>query len=236
MDRMTRHKIKHDRFVDEVGSAYSYARQHSRPVVWGLVGLLGLIVGGTALLVYQRGQEQKAQRRLAEAIAILQAPLESQAGPTATGPTYKTEQEKQAKAQPILEEVATKYPRTDAADVAGLYLAGFAAERGDLASARPKLEQFLRDHPDHILAGAAKRGLYELRVAAGEGQQVIADLERELTDQNSPLPNDVVLAMLAHTHELIGNDAKAREAYQRIVNEYPDSPYTIDAQRKLFQG
>lgn len=233
---MTRHKIKHDKFVDEVGSAYSYAKQHARPVMWGLAGLLALIVGGTALVVFQRGQGQKAQKRLAEAIVILQAPLESQAGPTATGPKYKTEQEKQAKAQPILEEVAAKYPRTDAADVAGLYLAAFAAERGDAAAARPRLEQFLRDHPNHILAGVAKRGLYELRIAAGEGQQVIADLERELADPKSALPSDVVLTMLAQTHELMGNSAKAREAYQRIVNEYPDSPYTIDAQRKLFQG
>jgi tetratricopeptide (TPR) repeat protein len=235
MDRITRHKIKHDKFVDDVGTAYSYAREHSRTLVWGVVGAVAVIVAATVLLVLQSRQEAKAQERLAEAIVILEAPLESQA-PTATGPKYKTEQEKQTKAEPILQEVAAKYPRTDAADVAGLYLAGFSAERGDIAAARPRLEAFLREHSDHILAGAAKRGLYELRIAAGEGKQVIAELERDLADQNSVLPSDITLALLAQTYELTGNAAKAREAYQRIVNEFPDSPYTIDAQRKLFQG
>lgn len=236
MDRVTRYKIKHDKFVQDVESAAGYVRSHSRPVVWGLVGgivLIALIVG---YVIFQRTEEGRAQQRLSEAIAILDAPLESQAAPDATGPKYKTEQEKFSKAQPIFQEVAQKYGGTDAADVAELYLARIAAERGDVAAARPKLEQFVREHSGHILAAAAKRSLYDMRLAAGETKQVLADLEQELNDEESLIPDDVVLALQAQALERSGDLAKAKEKYQRIINEFPDSPYTIDAQRKLVQG
>jgi tetratricopeptide (TPR) repeat protein len=236
MDRITRQKIKHDKFVDDVGSAYSYVRSHRAPVVWGITGAAAIGLLLTGFIIYRHSEESRAQKRLAEAISILDAPLESQVDASAPGPKYKTEQEKLAKAQPILQEVETKYPNSDAADIAGLYLARFAAERGDVKAARPKLEQFVRDHPNHVLAGAAQRGLYELRIGTGEGKQVIEELQKELDTEGGILPDDVLLALQAQAWELAGNAAKAKEAYQRIVNEFPDSPYTIDAQRKLFQG
>jgi tetratricopeptide (TPR) repeat protein len=238
MDRVTRHQIKHDKFVEDVGTAYSFMRSHSRGVWLGVGALALLIVGVAAWLIVQEKSETQGQARLSEAIDIMNAPVES--GFSETTPStelkFKSEQEKVTKAQPIFEEVATKYKGTDAADIAGLYLARFAAERGDIAAARPMLETFLREHPDHILGGAAKRSLYEIRIAAGEGQQVIPELEKELADPDNALPHDVVLALLAQSYEFAGNTTKAKEAYQRIVNEFPDSPYTMDAQRKLFQG
>lgn len=236
MDRATRHQIKHDKFVDDVGSAYSYVQSHRRTAIWATIAgiaLLALIVG---FVVLQRGEESRAQQRLAEAIAIMDAPLESQAVPETPGPKYKSEEEKLSKAKPIFEEVVAKHSRTDAADIASLYLARLAAEKGDVATARPKLEQFVREHPEHLLAAAAQRSIFDIRLNAGEGVQVIADLEKELAAEESLMPDDVILALLADAYEQTGNTAKAREAYQRIVNEFPDSPYTIDAQRKLFQS
>lgn len=236
MDRVTRRKMKHDKFVEDVGSAYGYVRSHPRPVVWGVAVALVLAVLLAGFVIYQRTEESRAQQRLAEAIEIMDAPLESQAAPNTSGPKYKTEQEKLTKAQPIFQQVAKDYSRTDAADVAELYLARIAAERGDVAAARPKLEQFVREHPGHILAAAAKRSLYDMRLAAGEVKQVLADLEQELSDEKSLMPDDVVLALQAQALERNGEPVKAREKYQRIINEFPDSPYTIDAQRKLAQG
>ena len=237
MDRATRHQIKHDRFVDDVGSAYSYVQTHRRTALWATVAGIALIALIVGFVVVQRGEESRAQQRLAEAISILDGPLESQAAPETPGPKYKSEEEKLNKARPIFEEVVAKHSRTDAADIASLYLARLAAEKGDVATARPKLEEFVREHPDHLLAAAAQRSIFEIRLSGGEGPQVIADLEKELAaEEKSLMPDDVILAMLADAYEQTGNPAKAREAYQRIVNEFPDSPYTIDAQRKLFQS
>ena len=242
-DRLSRkdikHDIKHDRFVEDVGSAYGYvAKNRSR-----LLGIAAIAVVATALLVgyslYRAGQRQKAEQRLAEAIAIMETPVAMTSGVDPNNPSatqFKTEQEKHGKAEPIFAEIVDKYSGSDPADVANLYLARILASKGDVAGARPKLEAFVDEHDDHVLASSAKYSLYELRLASGESQALVTELEKEIADENSLIPQDAALALLARAYEASGNDAKAKEAYRRIINEFPDSAYTLDAQRKTAQG
>lgn len=231
MDRATRREIKHDKFVDEMEHVYDLAAQNRNRVlmaIGGVVAAIVIVIGG---YVYLSKKERDGQARLAEAITILDAPV-GDAAP-ATAPKYKDENEKIAKAEPILNEVASKYSGTDAADVAEIYLARIVASRGDLESAKTKLRDFLREHPDHILAATAERSLMDLRLATEPPKDLITELENQLNQDETRLPKDAILILIARAAE-IGNDpAKAREAYQRIVNEYPDSPYSIDAQRKV---
>lgn len=242
-DRLTRknikHDIKHDKFVEEVGTAYGFlARNRSRVLL-----IAALAVVAAAALVgysfYMAGQEEKAQQRLAEAIAVMETPIEmtSQVDPNKPSATqFKNEEEKHAKAEPIFREIVEKYGRSDPADVANLYLARIAAARGNIADARPRLEKFIEEHDEHVLASSAKYSLYELRLSAGEADRVAAELEKELTDEKSLVPQDAALALLARAYESLGNDAKAKDAYRRIIIEFPESGYTLDAQRKTIQG
>jgi TolA-binding protein len=41
-----------------------------------------------------------------------------------------------------------------------------------------------------------------------------------------------MLLLLAHAYDAQGNDAKSKEAYRRIITEFPDSPYALEAQRR----
>jgi len=242
-DRLTRkdikHDIKHDKFVEDVGSAYGYLANHRSRVL----GFAALAVVVAALLVgyslYRGGQHKKAGEKLAEGIAVMETPvaMTSQTDPAKpAAKQFKTEAEKHSKAEPLFKEVVENYSGANAADVANLYLARIAAARGDLAQARPKLEAFVKEHNDHVLASSAKFSLYEMRLAIGEHQQVAADLEKELSDTDSLIPQDAALALLARAYEAGGNETKAKEAYRRIINEFPDSAYTLDAQRKAMQG
>jgi tetratricopeptide (TPR) repeat protein len=231
-DRLSRKETKHDKFVDEMETAYEVARKNVRWILAGMVGivvLIGVIVG---VSLWLSSQEKKAQLRLAEAIEILDTPL----GQPSSAGTYQTEQEKLDRAEPILREVADKYSGRDAADIAGLYLAGLEAGRGEVEPAIEKLRQFVASHPGHILAQSARISLYDLRLAAGESQQVIADLEKEISGTGSPLPTDISLAILARAHEAANQPERSRQAWQRLLNEYPDSAYTLEAQRKLNRG
>jgi tetratricopeptide (TPR) repeat protein len=235
-DRFSRKEIKHDKFVEEMETAYAVARRNAPAVVWSIVAVLVLIAAIAAFMLWRSQQESAAQKRLGEAIQIVEAPLAA-AGETAPAPgTYASEQEKVARAEPILREVIDKYGSSDAADVASLYLARIEIARGDTAAARAKLEAFVDEHSNHLLAQAARVSLVDLRLMAGESDQVIADLEKEIASTDGPLPQDVALTLLARAYEAAKQPQKARDAYQRIVNEYPDSPYTLEAQRKLFRG
>jgi TolA-binding protein len=234
-DRFSRKDIKHDKFVEEMETAYAVARRNAPVVVWSVVGALVLIAAIAGFTLWRTHQENKAQKRLAEAIQIAEAPVAAPEAAPAAG-TYASEQEKTAKAEPIFREVLSEYGSTDAADVAGIYLARIEIAKGETAAARAKLEAFIDEHPKHLLAQAARVSLIDLKLTAGEATQVIAELEKDVATTEGGLPQDVALTLLARAYETAKQPEKARDAYQRIVNEYPDSPYTLEAQRKLFRG
>ncbi|MCA1734293.1 MAG: tetratricopeptide repeat protein, partial [Acidobacteria bacterium] len=222
-DRFSRKEIKHDKFVEEMETAYAVARRNAPAVVWSIVAVLVLIAAVAAFMLWRTRQENVAQKRLAEGIQVIEAPMAAP-GETAPAPgTYGSEQEKIAKAEPIFRDVVDKYGSSDAADVASLYLAKIEVARGDTKSAREKLEAFVDEHEGHLLAMAARVSLIDLRLAEGEAQQVIADLEKEVASTEGALPQDVALTLLARAYEAAKQPQKARDAYQRIVNEYPDS-------------
>jgi TolA-binding protein len=226
-----RHDIRHDKFVEEVNSFYDTMRENATRFIGAVIVLLALFGIAYAVYAYRSHQESVAQKQLALAIDIMISPVGAQQ-PGAPASKYRTEAEKIAKAQPILAEVAKKRG-TDAADIAELYIASLAAQKGDVAGAQKRLEAFIKDHPKSILAGSARMSLYDLKLASGDPKDVIFDLERELKNEKSTLPKDAILAELAKAYQKTGDEAKARETYQRIITEFPDSAFASDAQRRF---
>jgi predicted negative regulator of RcsB-dependent stress response len=236
-DRLTRkeikHDIRHDRFRDEVEGAYGTMARNRNKILAGIGGLIVLVLIITGVVAWQRHQEAQAQDLLALAIEASERPL---AGSDEAAPdALRTEEERTALAEPMFRRVVDEYGRTDAADVARLFLANYAVARDDLAAARPLLEAFISSQGTHLLAGVARVSLYQIRITAGEGAEVIEELERYAGSDRAPLPHDVLLATLASAYEQAGDQTRARDVYQRLINEFPDSPYTMEAQRRLFR-
>ena len=234
MDRQHRHDLKHDKFVDEIGALSVRARDNQRLLMTIAASAVALAVLIYGFYFYRSNKEQNAQQALAVAIETFEAPVGKQpeGEPATTGPRFKTEQERTAAAEKQFRDVRTNFSSTDAADVAGLYLARVAVTRGDTKTARPLLEQFIQDHSDHILVGAARFSLYQLRIESGEATQVISDINAELAKAEPVLPGDSLLILLAQAHEAQGNGARAQEAYRRITTEFPESPYAVEAGRR----
>jgi TolA-binding protein len=235
MDRQHRHDLKHDKFVDEIGVLSDKARANQR-----LLLTIGAAIVAIALLVYgiyfyRSTQESNAQAALATAITTFEAPVgDAPAGTPATpGPRFKTEAERTAAAEKHFKDVQAKFSGSDASDIAGLYLARIAAGKGDTKTARANLESFIDDHEDHILVGAARFSLYQLRIEAGEAPQVVTELNAELAKAEPSLPGDSLLVLLAQAYDQQGNVAKSRETYKRLTTEFPESPYAIEAQRRV---
>jgi TolA-binding protein len=237
MDRQHRHDLKHDKFVDEIGALSSRARDNQRLLLFiaGGAVVVALIVWG--IYFFRSSREAKAQAMLAGAIETSNATVQDAANPNqpkppTTGPTFKTEEERNAAAEKQFKDVQDKYSGTDAADVAGLYTARGLAAKGDTANARKMLQEFIDDHGSNIAVGTARYSLYQLRIDSGEAVQVTAELNGELAKADPILPGDSLLLLLAHAYEVQGNDAKTREAYKRITTEFPDSPYAVEAARR----
>ena len=235
MDRQHRRELKRDKFVDEVGSLTTRAKENQRLLVTATAAVVILAVIGYGIYFYRSNREQKAQEALAAAIDAIDSPL-IQAGTPNPMAKFKTEQERSERSEAMFRDVQKNYSGTNAADVANIYLARTAASRNDTATARKLLTDFISDHPKHLLVGAARYSLYQIRIGNGEAPQVVIELNAELAksaDQAQVLPPDTLLALLAQAYDAQGNSEKSKETYRRIATQFPDSPYAIDAQRRV---
>ena len=242
MDRQHRHDLKHDKFVDEIGVLTDRARANQR-----LLLSIGLAVVGIAILIYgfmwwRGGKEEKAQLALASAIETIESPVndnpnQMQVPPPTTPSKFKTADERNTAAEKEFRAVQAQYSGTDAADLANLYLARLAVSKGDTAGARKGLETFIKEQGDHPLLGpAARYSLYQLRIENGEATQVANEIDLEMKKAKPALPGDALLVLQAQAWDVQGNVAKSRESYRRLLNEFPDSQYAVEAARRAGQA
>lgn len=232
MDRQHRRELKHDKFVDEIGVLSSRARENQRILITIGVAAVLIALAAYGVYFYRSNREHKAQEQLAAAIATIDAPLVTPGQPNPQA-HFKTEAERNFAAEKQFRDLKAKYSGTDAADLADIYLARLTAARNDVTDAKKLLQDFISDHPKSVLVGAARYSLYQLRIEGGEATQVVNELNAELAKKDPALPADSLLVLLAHSYDVEGNEQKSREAYKRIVTEYPDSPFALEAQRRV---
>jgi TolA-binding protein len=231
-----RRELRHDKFVDEMGSLSSRARENQRFLLTITVAVVVVALAAYGYYFYRNNREQQAQDALANAIDTIDSPLLNAPGsqqPQQPGAKYKTEAERNVAAEKQFKDLESKYSGTDAADVANLYLARLDAGRGDVAGARKLLNAFIDEHPKHVLVGSARFSVYQIRIENGEAAQVASELQNEVNKSDPVLPADSLLVLLAHAWDVQGNAQKSKEAYRRITTEFPDSPYALEAQRRM---
>jgi predicted negative regulator of RcsB-dependent stress response len=233
--RLTRKEIKRDDFAAAVGRSVEYAETHVRTLVYAIGGALLLIALAVGIYFYLGNLRQEANEALAKATAVYQAPIQATGAKPddPTAPSFPTEAARQARAKELLQKVRDDYGSADAADVAGLYLAQIAANEGRLDDARKLWADFIDDHGDSMLAGEARLNLIDLDRKQGKGEQVVQDLRSMLEKSDAPLPQDVILNELGKTLEQLKRPQEALQSYQRIVDEFPQSPYRQEAQEKI---
>lgn len=129
----------------------------------------------------------------------------------------------------MFEGLRKEHLGTDAADIALVYQAEFAAQDQDYERARSLWEKFLEEQSDHMLAAEVEVNLMSLDRAEGRGEQLVTEIKSLLDSPEANLPKDVLLYQLAITLEDLGRKDEAQEAYQQIVNDYPGSPYFGEA-------
>ena len=232
MDRQHRHDLKHDKFVDEIGALSVRAKANQRLLLLLGAGVVAIAVIAYGISFYRGNREAQAQQALAAAMETNEATISATKPENVTGPWFKTEAERTAAAEKMFRDVQTNHSGTDAADIAGLYVARAAATKGDTKTARALLENFVSEHKDNVLVGAARFSLYQLRIENGEAAQVATELNTELGKSEPVLPGDSLLVLLAQAYDVQGDLSKSKDAYRRITTEFPESPYVVEAARR----
>jgi TolA-binding protein len=79
----------------------------------------------------------------------------------------------------------------------------------------------------------ARLGLAEAQARAGQYDTAINTFKELTQRKDGPLPVDGILMQLGRTYLVAGKRADAQQTFNRIVDEYPESPFAGDARKEI---
>lgn len=233
----TRHQLKQDRFrgatIEAAEATVHWSVEHKNTLIWmtGVVVAIAIIVGGSWFYINQ--QDQKASFDLAQAVRTLQSPVRPPNSPAdPENPSFASVKDRATAAQKQLQAIVDKYPHTRSSEFAKYMLASNAADSGDTASAERQYKDIASSH-NRDLAGLAKYALAGIYRNSNRNKDAIA-LYKELIDKPSDTVGKVTAQMeLAATYQANGQTTDAKNLFQQIAKENPQTPFAQMAQGKL---
>lgn len=174
MDRQTRHDLKTDKFVEEVGHTVEFLEQHRAQMTkYGGIAAAVLVIAA-GVWFYSGTMRSKRQVALGDAIAMVNINV----GPQMQGPkTFPTQEAKDQAVQKAFNDIVTNYSGSNESGVA-MYMLGLqAADKGKMAEAERLLRQAAGE-ANAEYSSLARLALADVLAANGKS----ADAEKELRD------------------------------------------------------
>lgn len=234
MARIKRQELKQDEFVDTMDALLLYLEENWRQLL-GLVAIAAVVGGAVGGYVwYSRSQERKASLALTQALLTFQARV--QAGlPALPGEgaeqTFSSEKEKYTAAEKKFAEVREKYPRTHAALQAQHYQAVCLYKMGETQKGLDELKALTEvgDKNEAALARFTLAGLYRDQGKADDAAKLYRQL---IAKPTTTVPKALAMLQLAEMQSE-KNPAEARQLYQQIKTEFPDSQVATEVSRRM---
>ena len=218
MDRITRNKLKTDRFAVEVEHSVEYVSEHRKQVaVYGAIALAVVLVAA-GIWYYRNQQHDQRQQELARAMDTVQAPV-TLVAPPAGALYYPTEAAKAAAAQKAFKELYDKHSGSIEGVIAASYLGALSMDANNLADAE-KYFKIVSDSGDRNYASMGKLSLAQVYLSANRS----ADAEKVLRSlyENPTLFVSKEQAAIALARALAGSKpAEARKLLDPLRSERP---------------
>jgi tetratricopeptide (TPR) repeat protein len=200
---------------------------------------------GVGMTFSERRTEIAAEVLLADAMVTLNTEVISLTAQDETGVpeaarlgaagTFSSDESRLSAALPKLETAVLAYPETIAGVTARYYLASTLALLGRHEEAMAEFDAVVSQaSPENLYGRMAMLGRADTEVRAGRLDEAVAAwLALAENDQTNDLPQDAILMELGRAYSSRGDVDDARATFTRIINEYPTSPYSAEAQREL---
>jgi tetratricopeptide (TPR) repeat protein len=233
LKRAERHHLKQNELLDSLGRFVTWSSENRQSLVTGGVAVViaAVVVGG--IYVYQHDRSQSADTALSEALEVYHGVVRQDSiisSPDA-GPTFNSNEERLRAALEALEKVSTEYGSIRQGREARYYMALSKAGLEELEDAQALLEDVVGKRGD-LLYYLASQTLATVRAQRGD-HAAAAELYRTLVDDpKGPLPKDQLLFNMAEQLERDGKLEEARQAYQRFLEEYPQSLLRREAEQR----
>jgi TolA-binding protein len=234
MKRIERRHLKQNEFAQFALGARDIVEARGKQITWALIAAAVVVAAAIGYFTWRRGVEGRAAVMLAEAIEIEQArvgPPPAQPAPNSP-PSFPTERERAQAALTKLKTVADEHASTDAGLEARYREAGVRMTLGTYKEAAAAYQQVVDGAGDDLIGQMARMGLAEAQTRAGQFDQAIS-IYTDLAQQKDERFVETVLMQLGKTYRDAGKRAEAEQTFNRLITEYPASPFTEDARREL---
>ncbi|RMH65947.1 MAG: tetratricopeptide repeat protein [Bacteroidetes bacterium] len=206
-------ELRQDTVVTAYARAWGFFEQNRNLVFIGLGVLVAVVLFAIGLVFYQHNQEQKAQEALAAIVPVYEAGNYQQAldgTPETMG----------------LLAVAEEYGGTDAGNLARFYAADAAYKTGNYELAAELFRAF--DKEKNLIGASALAGEADAYVALGRPADAAPLYLRAARLYDDPLSSPLYLLQAGLAFEQAGEYDRAREAFEAIREDYPDSPQAAE--------
>jgi tetratricopeptide (TPR) repeat protein len=225
--KFRRQDLKRNELAETMGKTVDYVSGHRKGVTEALTIVAAIAALAGAVLLYRAWSERSAGRSLSEALTILETPLASEN--TGAPKTFASSAERRASADPLLRKAAA-HGSTASGRAAQVIL---AANGADKANQEVDVFEKAARQARSESAAAAEIDAAKALAAQGKTTEAIDRLKRAIESPTSAAPKDALLFTLGGIYEQSGAAADAKATYQRLITDYPNSPYRADARQKV---
>lgn len=214
--RISKHRLKHDEFAEDMLRTVNFIKRYSTEVLAVAVGLLVIVVGLVFISQNRAKSEQQAGQMLNSAHGALLAgsPAQAQEG-------YK--------------EISSRFGSTAAGQEAKVYLANLSFQQRNYEEAIKLYRECLKSNPRNpILLSAAMTGVAACLEQQGDlpgaaGQYLAA--AKRLSKEEHLAASALLEAGRCYTQA--GMAESARQAYQKMIDDYPTNPKVPEAKAAM---
>ncbi len=210
-----KHKIKEDHFIERVFEIGHSAKQHSRHLSTVGIALLVVLLIGFFAFKSSQSKTLRAQESFGSAMIAYEKGDMAQAASNFTS-------------------TLTRYKKTSQAAMSSFMLGSIYYNQKDYGQARTYFNRTVKDYSQYgFLKGAGLRGLINCAVQEKNYAEAAKLSDRFLKECSGHYLAPEVLLTLGDCQQKLGNAQKAKEAYERIVKEYPQSVQNTTARNLL---
>lgn len=235
MKRNERHHLKENELVQLASRTREAIDARQRE--FGAVAIAVILVAVAAIGYYawRSRVEGRAGSMLADAVILSEARVGPPPAPgtPATGPSFPTEREKYEATAAKFKAVADEYPSSDAGVFARYREGSTQMALGNTKEAAAAYQQVIDRAGSGLYGQMARLGLAEVQAREGQYDSAISTYKGLADNKDGPLPVDGILMQLGRTYLEAGKAAEAQQTFNRVVEEFPESPFSGDARKAL---
>jgi predicted negative regulator of RcsB-dependent stress response len=237
MKRTERQHLRDNELANIAASARNVVDERKGQIIPAAIAIIVIAAAAIGYFTWRSRIDARAHTMLADAMVIDEARVGPPPAPgqPAVGLSFATEREKHQAALTKFKTVADEFPSSDAGVYARYREATTYMALGVPASAAQSFQQVIDHGGNSLYAQMARLGLAEAQAQTGQYEPAINMFKDLAQRKDGQVPVDGVLIRLGRTYLDAGKRAEAEQTFNRLVQEFPDSPFSADARRELDQ-